>query len=101
MSNAQESSPLIEGVTSEFSTFVLSLASSIMYHLGDEIAEGLGGEEPNLPLAKHTIDILCMLQTKTEGNLNAEESRLLSTLLYDLRMRYVKAKKGGQESDDS
>jgi len=45
--------------------------------------------EPNLPLAKHSIDLLAMLQEKTRGNLTTEEQRLLENGLTELRFRYV------------
>ncbi len=45
--------------------------------------------EPNLPLAKHSIDMLAMLQEKTRGNLSNEEQRLLENGLTELRFRYV------------
>ena len=45
--------------------------------------------EPNLPLARHSIDMLAMLQQKTQGNLTVEEQRLLENGLTELRFRYV------------
>ena len=45
--------------------------------------------EPNLPLAKHSIDMLAMLQEKTRGNLTVEEQRLIENGLTELRFRYV------------
>lgn len=45
--------------------------------------------EPNLPLARHSIDMLAMLQEKTRGNLTVEEQRLLENGLTELRFRYV------------
>ena len=45
--------------------------------------------EPNLPLARHSIDMLAMLQDKTRGNLTTEEGRLLENGLTELRFRYV------------
>src|SRR3954465_14086680 len=45
--------------------------------------------EPNLPLARHSIDLLAMLGEKTKGNLTAEEQRLLDNGLTELRFRYV------------
>lgn len=45
--------------------------------------------EPNLPLAKHSIDMLAMLQEKTRGNLSTEEQRLVENGLTELRFRYV------------
>jgi hypothetical protein len=46
-------------------------------------------EEPNLPLARHSIDLLAMLQEKTKGNLTVEEQRLIENGLTELRFRYV------------
>ena len=45
--------------------------------------------EPNLPLARHSIDLLGMLQEKTKGNLTVEEQRMLENGLTELRFRYV------------
>lgn len=45
--------------------------------------------EPNLQLARHSIDLLAMLQEKTKGNLTIEEQRLLENGLTELRFRYV------------
>ena len=74
-----------------FSSFLLSLSSSILLHLG-EIADPQSGEKrKDLALAKQTIDIITLLKEKTEGNLTEEEQNLLKHLLYDLRMRFVKA----------
>ncbi len=48
---------------------------------------------PNWELARQNIDILEMLQEKTRGNLDPEETRLLESLLFDLRMRFVETKR--------
>jgi hypothetical protein len=77
----------------DFTTFCLSLASSAMIHLGERPHPDSDRSEPNLPLAKQSIDILALIEEKTKGNLTAEESRLLATLLYDLRLRFVEAQK--------
>ena len=45
--------------------------------------------EPNLPLARHSIDMLSMLQEKTKGNLTIEEQRLIENGLTELRFRFV------------
>jgi hypothetical protein len=45
--------------------------------------------EPNLPLARHSIDLLGMLQDKTKGNLTTEEQRLLENGLTELRFRFI------------
>src|SRR4051812_33344375 len=75
----------------DFHTFVLSLGSSALLHLGELERPGAGGPEKDLPMAKHTIDILGMLREKTRGNLTPEEDKLMESLLYDLRLRFVEA----------
>jgi hypothetical protein len=76
----------------DFSTLVLSLATSVMVHMG-LVPESEGAPpEKNLALAHQTIDTLEMLQTKTRGNLSDDETKLLQSVLYELRMSYVKAR---------
>jgi Domain of unknown function (DUF1844) len=77
----------------DFHTFVLSLGSSALLHLGELEHPDLGAPQKDLPLAKHTIDILAMLEEKTKGNLTPAEAKLIESLLYDLRLRFVEAKK--------
>lgn len=73
----------------DFPTFVLSLSSSVLVHLG-EIPEPESGQNmTNLPVAKQTIDILSMLEQKTAGNLDPQEDKLLKDMLFELRMKYV------------
>lgn len=73
----------------DFNTFVLSLSTSALIQLG-EAPEGVPSqEEPSLAMARQTIDLLGILEDKTRGNLTGEEERLLSQVLFDLRMRYV------------
>lgn len=75
----------------DFSSFIFSLSSSALLHLG-EIPDPISHKrEKSLPFAKQTIDILAMLREKTQGNLSTEEERLLDNILYDLRMRYIQA----------
>jgi hypothetical protein len=47
--------------------------------------------EPDLPAARHAIDMLAMLVEKTRGNLSLEEQRLIENSLTELRFRYVQA----------
>ncbi len=79
----------------DFSAFVLSLATSALYHLGlvGDPETGKTAAEPNLTAAKQTIDTLQMLEDKTRGNLQAAEIRLVGDLLYELRMHFVNAGK--------
>lgn len=73
-----------------FSAFVMSLNTTVLYHLG-ELPDPVNGERiKDLALAKHTIDTLEMLKEKTEGNLAPDEKNMLSEILYDLKMRYVR-----------
>lgn len=73
-----------------FASFVLSLSSSALYHFGEIPDPVTNKKQRNLIMAKQTIDILGILKEKTAGNLSPEEDALLSNLLYDLRMRYVR-----------
>ncbi len=75
----------------DFVTFILSLGSSAMVHLGQTPHPETRDRRPNLELARQTIDIIAMLQDKTAGNLTGEEERLLASLLTDLRLVYVAA----------
>ena len=72
-----------------FTTFVLSLASSGLVQLGEVPDPETGATQENLLMAEHTIDVLTMLRDKTKACLDAEESKLLDGLLYELRMKYV------------
>lgn len=72
-----------------FSSFVISLASSAMVHLGEAPDPGTGTTSVDLPLARNTIDLLGILKAKTQGNLDEEESRLLDALVHDLRTRFL------------
>jgi hypothetical protein len=76
-----------------FSTFIISLSTQALMHLG-EIPNPLSGKsETDIPVAKQTIDILAMLHAKTRGNRDASEERLMEDVLFDLRMKYVEAVK--------
>ena len=72
-----------------FATFVVSLSSSALIHLGIAPDPVTGEQQKDLSIAKQTIDMLAMLQEKTRGNLTEEEAQLMESMLYDLRMRYV------------
>ncbi len=75
-----------------FATFIFSLNSSVLLQLGLIDDPATGKKTKNLPLAKQTIDILGMLEEKTQGNLTKDEETMLKNILYDLRMIYVKEK---------
>jgi hypothetical protein len=77
-----------------FAAFVLSLAHTAAVHFGD-IPDPVSGQrsESNLPAAQQMIDILSLIESKTRGNLTAEERQLLEQILYELRLRYIDAQK--------
>lgn len=77
-----------------FSAFVLTLGTSALAALG-QCDDPVFMDCPREPeLARNHIDVLLMLREKTKGNLSLEEEKLLSSILYDLQMRYVHATKG-------
>ena len=74
-----------------FISFLFSLSTSTLIQLG-EIEDPISKKkDKNLPLAKQTIDLIGMLQEKTKANLTPNEEKMMENILYDLRMRYVKA----------
>ncbi len=77
----------------DFSTFIISLGTSALFHMGlaPDPSSGAASGEKNLPLAKQTIDTLVMIEAKTRGNLDEEEAKLVSSLVYELRIRFVEA----------
>ena len=76
----------------DFGTFVLSLGSSALVHLGEIEHPETAEAKENLALARQTIDLLAMLEEKTRGNLTSDEAAILKSILYDLRILYVKEK---------
>ena len=77
-----------------FIAFIFSLASNAAVHFGD-LPDPMTNETrpPDLAAAAQLIDIIAMLEEKTRGNLTAEERQMVDSVLYELRMRYVDAKK--------
>jgi len=88
-SAAAESETVREVPPIDFATFLLSLASTALIHLGVNPDPVGGKTEIDPVLARQTIDILGMLREKTRGNLSDDEQHFFDALLYDLRMRYV------------
>ena len=72
-----------------FSTFVLSLASSALVHLGEVPNPDTGTTVRNEELARNAIDVLTMLDDKTRNGLTPDESKLMRDVLYELRMKFV------------
>ncbi|WP_294446019.1 DUF1844 domain-containing protein [uncultured Mailhella sp.] len=87
MSDKNDSATVLPEVT--FSTFVLSLASSALVHLGEVPNPETGGTSCNEALARNAIDVLTMLDDKTRNGLTPEESKLMRDVLYELRVKFV------------
>jgi hypothetical protein len=82
---SQEAPPL--PVT--FSSFVISLGSSALMLMGEQLDPRQEAISVNLPQAKEIIDLLSILEEKTKGNLTSEEQTVLRDMLYALRLKYV------------
>ena len=75
-----------------FSMLVMSIASSAAMALGLAPNPQTQKTEVDRAMAKFNIDLLLVLQTKTKGNLSDDESKLLTSLLSDLQMKFVQLK---------
>ncbi len=76
-----------------FLQLVLTFQAGAWQHLGKVASPISGKVERDLRMAQHTIDLLSMIEVKTKGNLNEEESSLLQHVLYELRLNYVDERK--------
>lgn len=76
----------------DFSSFILSLYSSGLVQLGKVEDPSTGKKDKDLVLARHTIDMIAMLEEKTRGNLTNDEKNLLRSLLSELRVSFVETK---------
>ena len=84
----EEASPEINLVS-----FIMSLATQAMMQLGEmPPIEGQPVVEKNIGYAQQTIEVLSMLQKKTQGNLDEFEVQIFEDILHSLRMSYIKAK---------
>jgi Domain of unknown function (DUF1844) len=72
-----------------FSSFVISLGSSSLMLMGEQLDPNQASIPVNLPQAKEIIDLLSVLEDKTKGNLTPDEQTVLRDMLYALRMKYV------------
>ena len=77
------------GMPVTFASFVISLGSSSLMLMGEQLDPQQAAMPVNLPQAKEIIDLLSVLEAKTKGNLTNEEQAVLRDMLYALRMKYV------------
>ncbi len=99
--HAEESSERGTGPLPEldFSSFILSLATTAQVSLGNIPNPQTDQPSQNLPVAKQMIDMLGMLKDKTRGNLTQDEQGLLDSVLFNLRMQYVRTAEGKKTED--
>ena len=76
-----------------FSTLILSIASSAAMALGLAPHPETQQITKDLPMAKFNIDLLLLLKTKTNGNLEKEEQQFLESVISDLQLKYVQMNK--------
>jgi len=105
MSDAEPPTPQAEAGAEEevfplppasFEFLVLSMRTQTEAQLGLlHFGDPKDRPKPNLQLARHSIDMLAVLQEKTKGNLSLEEQRLLENSLTELQFRYVQVAEGG------
>ncbi len=79
--------PLPKG---DFAALISMLVTQALFALGMLQVEGQEGKEPDLELAKYSIDMLDTIEKKTKGNLTEEEKKVLENTLGQVRMAYVK-----------
>ena len=73
----------------DFPSYLLSYYTQGLVLLGEVPNPYTNKKEEDVDAARHTIDILSMLEQKTRGNLTKEEQQLLETVLYELRMKFM------------
>jgi hypothetical protein len=73
----------------DFPSYLLSYYTQGLVLLGEVPNPYTNKKEEDVEAARHTIDILTMLEQKTKGNLTKEEQQLLETVLYELRMKFM------------
>ena len=76
--------------SADFAGFIVSLAHAAMVHMGEMPDPSTGETTRNVDQARYSIDLLDMISEKTRGNLTQEESLILSRVLSDLKMKFVR-----------
>ena len=83
-----------------FLSLVLGLQQSAMMALGKLMNPISRKVESNLGLARDTIDTLAAIESRTRGNLEPDEARVMRQALDGLRMNYLdEVKKSGAKED--
>lgn len=92
MSNEQQTEMLFMQLVMMFQGMAMQQMGKVMNPVTQKVERDLGQ-------AKNFIDLLTMLESRTQGNLTDNEQKLLQQALFDLRMNYVdEVKKGDGEA---
>jgi hypothetical protein len=81
-----------------FIQLIYTFQAAAMQQMGKIINPMTGQVEKNMEQAKHSIDMLAMLEVKTSGNLTDRERKILEKSLFELRMNYVDEMKVAEET---
>jgi hypothetical protein len=102
MTEANENQDVGSGVDTGllFTQLVLSFQAAAWQQLGKVPSMITGKVERNLEMAKHSIDMLGMLEGKTRGNLAENEEKYLKHVLFELRMNFLEEVKKGPDKKD-
>jgi hypothetical protein len=97
MANADETKDRIPGTDAGllFTQLVLSFQAAAWQQMGKVPSIMTGKVERNLEMARHSIDMLGMLEEKTKGNLSESENKYLQHALFELRMNFLEEVKKG------
>ncbi len=88
------------GAEALFTQLVLSFQAAAWQQMGKVQSIMTGKIDRNLVMAKHSIDMLAMLEEKTEGKLTEDETKYLKHVLYELRMNYLEEVKKGPDKKE-
>ncbi len=78
-----------QGQPIDFPSYILSYYTQGLVLLGEVPNPYTQKKEEDVEAARHTVDILTMLQQKTKGNLSKDEEQLLDSVLYELRIKFM------------
>ena len=92
MADSSDSMPEIP--PARFDILIQLLSSQAILALG-LIPDPQGKTEVRLPLARHFIDLLAILESKTKGNLDSHEAKQLERSLHELRVLFLDQTNGG------
>ena len=73
----------------DFPSYILGYYTQGMVLLGEIPNPYTNKKEEDAESARNIVDILALLEQKTKGNLSSEESQLLQSVLYELRMKFM------------